>query len=474
MLKENEIYIIDDGHQATIFDIVGINLYNVTHTGAEIIKDFFFKKKDIKKIAQEHKIEKEKIMGFISKIEEIIEEKRRNLRPSGYAPNAISRLNINVSHKCNFACKYCYANHGTYGGSASIMSIHTAIQTVKFFCEKFDRIDSVVFFGGEPLLNMPAIEIIIKNFHSFCKSRRMRLPQFVVLTNGSIYTEKIATVLDKYNVALSISIDGPSQIHDKIRRYKKNGRGTLKTILSNIERYKKFSNIALWYEATYTPFHKRKKMDRAQTKYFIENNTGIKKGTISDAFLPQKHIDEMKYYCFTLDEIFSDFKYIGKIVESSLNNILKGKSFNWDIGKMISYFVERQPSHLFCTAGLQTYIVTPDGNIYPCQFFIDERFKLGSVFEGFNEGKLAEFSFFINKATNPKCKDCWLRFVCETCMGQFYQMTGEFAIPEMYCKFKKKLWEIFLMKINKIFSDANKREKFISNFNRLSKGGIAK
>lgn len=215
-------------------------------------------------------------------------------------------------------------------------------------------------------------------------------------------------------------------------------------------------------------------MDRAQTKYFIENNTGIKKGTISDAFLPQKHIDEMKYYCFTLDEIFSDFKYIGKIVESSLNNILKGKSFNWDIGKMISYFVERQPSHLFCTAGLQTYIVTPDGNIYPCQFFIDERFKLGSVFEGFNEGKLAEFSFFINKATNPKCKDCWLRFVCETCMGQFYQMTGEFAIPEMYCKFKKKLWEIFLMKINKIFSDANKREKFISNFNRLSKGGIAK
>ena len=473
MIKKNDIHIIEDGSRAVVFDIVGMNILNVTHIGAEIIRDFFFNKKGVEKIAQEHKIEKEKIMGFISKTEELLEKKRKNLRPSRYTPNAISRLNINVSHKCNFACKYCYANGGTYGGKASIMSISTAVQTAKFFSENFDEIDDVVFFGGEPLLNIAAIESICRTFNSVSRKKGTPPPQFAVLTNGSIYTDEIAKVLDKYKVALSISIDGPADIHDKIRVYK-NGRGTFTTIMKNIDKYKQFPNISLWYEATYTPLHKIKGISRTQTQHYIENYTGIKKGTITDAFLPKNHLDEMKNYCFTLEEMFSDFDSIENIVETSLNNILEGKSFNWDIGEMISYFVRRQPSHLFCTAGLQTFIVTPDGNIYPCQFFIDDRFKLGSVFEGFKEDSVNKFISFFDKTSNPKCKDCWLRFVCETCLGQFYQMTGKFEIPEELCIYKKKLWEVFLLKLSKIFSDDNKRERFIKNFNSLSKGGVAK
>uniref|UniRef100_A0A7C4YDI8 Radical SAM protein n=1 Tax=candidate division WOR-3 bacterium TaxID=2052148 RepID=A0A7C4YDI8_UNCW3 len=467
MLNKEEVFFIEDEQNTIILDIIGMCLYNVSKIGGMIVRDVLLGK-ETKETAKKFNIEEEKINKYILNMMETIKKNLKNIISSTPSKDVISRLNINVAHACNFACKYCYAGHGLYDSPIEeVMSSEIAQITAEFFLRNFEKIKGVVFFGGEPLLNIKAIEKICETFDKYVKENP---PEFAVLTNGSIFNNDIANVLSKYHIAVNISIDGPQEIHDNLRTYK-NGKGTFQEIVKNIERFKEL-NITIWYEASYTPLHKKMNINKHQLKNFIENELGIKNGTITDVFLPLKSINNMKNYCFTMDEILGDFDSFYKLIDISLSDILEGKSFNNNIGRLASYFIKKIPSYYICPAALQTFTVTPKGDIYPCQFFIEDKFKLGNVYNGINEGKRENFINKLDKRLKKECKDCWVKFFCETCPGQYYQMTGKLELPGLYCKSNKELWEVFIRKISKILCNPEKKERFVKNFNELSKGGI--
>ncbi|MDR1643962.1 MAG: 4Fe-4S cluster-binding domain-containing protein, partial [Clostridiales bacterium] len=66
-------------------------------------------------------------------------------------------LTLNVSNMCNMACRYCYAEGGTYHSPKRLMSKETARLAVDFFMRQRGKITDIKFFGGEPLLNVPVI-----------------------------------------------------------------------------------------------------------------------------------------------------------------------------------------------------------------------------------------------------------------------------------------------------------------------------
>ncbi len=72
-------------------------------------------------------------------------------------PHALAKLSLHVAHLCNLQCTYCYAQGGDYGQGPSMMSQSVARSAVDSMAERYGRIDTVQFFGGEPLLNWPTI-----------------------------------------------------------------------------------------------------------------------------------------------------------------------------------------------------------------------------------------------------------------------------------------------------------------------------
>ena len=72
------------------------------------------------------------------------------------------RITILTTLQCNFACDYCYqGEHGDSGRPAEQMSIDTAAQVAAWIAKQVEEVQPrrlvLTFFGGEPLLNVPAM-----------------------------------------------------------------------------------------------------------------------------------------------------------------------------------------------------------------------------------------------------------------------------------------------------------------------------
>ena len=72
----------------------------------------------------------------------------------------IASLQLLVCNECNMACKYCYAHCGTYNEKSTKMDFNTAKNAIDFIYSEYEELDTLTFFGGEPLLCITLIEQI--------------------------------------------------------------------------------------------------------------------------------------------------------------------------------------------------------------------------------------------------------------------------------------------------------------------------
>ncbi|MBU7015798.1 MAG: radical SAM protein [Theionarchaea archaeon] len=144
---------------------------------------------------------------------------------------------IVVTYQCNLRCSYCYQD--------DVLSTHpagweTRVLTRHLVDDLYDAILSaenilshtgshIVLYGGEPFLfqNREIVEYILK------KGKDLGYT-FRAITNGT-QVEAFVDMFREYDVhSLSITLDGPKDIHDS-RRSKANGKGTFDDIIANIE-----------------------------------------------------------------------------------------------------------------------------------------------------------------------------------------------------------------------------------------------
>ena len=69
-------------------------------------------------------------------------------------------LVLHIANCCNMRCEYCYESHSTYISTPGMMSIETAIRTLKLYYSRYSYIREIKLFGGEPALNQPVIEAV--------------------------------------------------------------------------------------------------------------------------------------------------------------------------------------------------------------------------------------------------------------------------------------------------------------------------
>lgn len=148
-----------------------------------------------------------------------------------------------LTETCNFRCGYCFVkNQATIGYREEYMTKKTAFKALDFFChmmkkdpEQFEMEKTIIFYGGEPLMNWTVFEILLTKIKNYKKIKK--LPKKLALnlvTNGTLLTKHIAKVLKNNNVQVSISIDG-DKLATNSNRFYRNGKPVYDDIIKGFK-----------------------------------------------------------------------------------------------------------------------------------------------------------------------------------------------------------------------------------------------
>ncbi len=150
------------------------------------------------------------------------------------------RVTILTTLQCNFACDYCYQGERAGAGlPADRMSIDTAAQVAAWIASRVEEVQPrqlvLTFFGGEPLLNVPAMFEIAGRLSKHAASRGVA-QSVNIITNGLLLTPAIVqTMLPLGLTGVKVTLDGDRDTHDRMRPLR-GGQGTFDRIIENVRR----------------------------------------------------------------------------------------------------------------------------------------------------------------------------------------------------------------------------------------------
>lgn len=145
---------------------------------------------------------------------------------------AMERLTVIIkpTSDCNLRCKYCYVGEPI----KSLMNIEAARVIMKKIIERLSDSDTAfIWHGGEPML---AGLDFYRQVAEFCREMRKRGYEISnsIQTNGTLITESWADFFKEESFSVSLSIDGPQEVHD-IMRIDASNKGSFSDVQRGIE-----------------------------------------------------------------------------------------------------------------------------------------------------------------------------------------------------------------------------------------------
>lgn len=354
----------------------------------------------------------------------------------------LRKLILNISNSCNLQCEYCYANGGNYHSKDSLMDSATAKDAIDKFIYMFKEIQYVQFFGGEPLLNYQLMEYVCEYITNLYKTEKIHImPQFGIVTNGTIINDNILRILSVYNIAVTISCDGPREINDKLR-VNKNHEGVYCIISKNIERIQKEANILPNIEVTYTKYHHDQGIKIVDLLNFFKKRFNIENVHVAPVSIEKTHELALANYEDFLETISSE--------NIKKNNII------FKVRNIIYNLQHKCGDCKICGAGTDTFSVNVDGNVYPCFMMTDiEAHNIANTKmnkdEFMNSLKKAKNTYSFNKCKQLPCSNCFNNLLCNGCMGNNYFETNDPFVPSgEQCKFLKELTERVILELSNL------------------------
>ena len=311
---------------------------------------------------------------------------------------------IFIEGRCNMLCGFCC--------HAAMDARKTPIISAEKWGSIFKKAKSLLHLtvtGGEPFIRKDFVEII-DNIIQNCG-----VPRISIKTNG-FYKDRIKDFIPKLinkhkntEFTLSVSLDGPEEVHDKVRNFK----GAYNKVLETIDVMKTYRN---------------------QPNFFLRLASVITKDNkhILEDFFNQTSSWPIDFHELILVrdvpvkeqlELKEDYKRLGKIQlkRSSTNWI---KSFNGKLfDKIYLETIKRIDSNKVyspCLAGERFVEIFPDGVVRGCE--VKKMWnisKIGSV----NEGNLDIVDIIKSrkaKEFSKVAKKCTCTFECANAINTVY------------------------------------------------------
>lgn len=355
----------------------------------------------------------------------------RSIRPILKKRRGIRHLELLVTHRCNMACRYCYGAHGQeewdqgpylYGADSGGMTFDTAKKGVDYLFEASgpQKELSVIFFGGEPLLEIDLLERIVPYIRAKEKETGKKA-DLSLSTNGLLLTPKIVDFLAKNRIGCQVSIDGPAGIHDRTRLLP-NGKGSYDAIVPGVKRL--ISRRLGKVPARVTAVRELIDLEGVVSHLFglgfgsVHVEPAI--GSSGDMGVTNEDVEEIKRQ----NEALALF-----LVESVKNN----RFFNYSnlVKHIRQTRVVKERLAYYCGAGRTYFALAQDGGFYPCHRFVGmDEYRMGDVAEGIDlafQKKIVSLTV----DNRPVCRECWARYLCGGgCWKHAVDAHGSLGTPE--------------------------------------------
>ncbi len=341
----------------------------------------------------------------------------------------LSTLVLEVAQDCNLHCTYCYADGGTYGAVPCLLSPETALRAVRYLLDNSGDLDhvSLIFFGGEPLLNMPAVRAATGEAISYGRKMGKQV-HFSLTTNGTLLDAEIVAFLHTNRVTVAVSMDGPRDIHDH-NRPDESGNGSYSEIVSRLGPLLEDSPVPVAARVTLAPdqWHRVAEVfDHLMGLGFHE--VGIAPvSPVSQALLP------------TAEQDTALLKGFGLLAERFVAHARKGLVMPFsNILDLLGRIHLGQTKSVSCGAGFGYMAVDAKGGLFPCHRLTGEAdFCSGSLETGIDTNRIRSCLGSLNEGREESCSKCWARTLCAGgCHYENHLRENHLGLPRgTSCKF---------------------------------------
>lgn len=354
--------------------------------------------------------------------------------------NVIKALCLHVAHTCNLNCAYCFASQGKFHGERALMPFEVGKRALDFLIENSGGRHNleVDFFGGEPLMNWDVVKRLVAYARTIEKEKGKNF-RFTLTTNGMSIDSDVIDFANREMSNVVLSLDGRREVHDRYR-VDYQGQGSYDRVVP------KFQELV----------RARGGKDYYMRGTFTHQNPDFLKDIDAMLDLGFDQLSMEPVVCapgdpaaLTEEDKAIVMEQYERLAQKMLERRKEGRPFTF-----YHYMVDLESGPCIykrisgCGSGTEYMAVTPWGDLYPCHQFVgEEKFRLGSVFEGVTNHTVQEEFRGCNVYARPDCADCWAKLYCAGgCAANAYHATGSIGGIYRYgCELFKKRMECAIM-----------------------------
>ncbi|MCU6735673.1 anaerobic sulfatase maturase [Diplocloster agilis] len=310
-----------------------------------------------------------------------------------------------ASSNCNMHCDYCFycdeakkREQYSYG----YMEADTAENMVKKALEEAEDQCTFAFQGGEPTLaGLPFFQHFVSAVEQYNKKG---LPvSYAIQTNGFDLAEEWFPFLKKHKFLVGVSLDGPKSCQD-MHRHGPSGASTFQRVWSTIRKLKKYGiefNVLTVLNGSNAP--KIREIYRFLTEKEIWYQQYI------PCLDPLGENKGKEGYSLSADQLGEALK---ELFDLWYEDLIHGKYVyirqfeNW-VGILKGFVPES--CNMCGRCSVQT-VVEANGDVYPCDFYVVDRYRIGNVntdsFADMRNSDTAREYLEPSLETDEACKDC--------------------------------------------------------------------
>jgi serine-type anaerobic sulfatase-maturating enzyme len=327
---------------------------------------------------------------------------------AGPVPRISSLLIKPASAVCNLDCEYCFYLDRAADPYSALPGRRMTLETLERLVDTylFYSYPSSVFAfqGGEPTLaGLPFFEKLIE-----FQQRHGRGGQSVanaLQTNAVLIDKNWCDLFRQYQWLLGVSLDGPEEIND-LYRFNKEHRGTWKRVMQSIELLQagkvEFNILCVLNAAN---VEKPRELYRFYRKLGVDNVQFIPLAEFDAQGNPLPFTITPEQYGRFLCEVFE--------LWWPERRKMRIRFFD----NLAEALAGQKPGSCTLHETCDSYVVVEyNGDVYPCDFFVESPWKLGNItLDSWGEiaRRTRRYAFAAKKTlAHPECQVCEYQSVC--------------------------------------------------------------
>jgi len=370
-----------------------------------------------------------------------------------------------ASADCNMACDYCYYRHvgGLYGRPKAP---RMDVRIVAELCKQYLALEPVEpkfgWQGGEPtLMGLPFFRQALDAQKK--AERGSQVFRNTIQTNGVVLNDEWCRFLRDNRFLVGLSVDGPPALN-RLRRFA-NGRPTYDIAMKALDLLKKH---AVEFNVLIVISTANVGQPREVFRFLVENE--LRFAQLIPCTEPDRHGDGLSEHSITAAQ-YGEFMvaFFDAWVENDDPGYYVRRIDNW-----LHVFFGLEPEMCEYRGDCSNLVtVEYNGDVYPCDFFVEPRYLMGNVLHVTLEQMLSgkPYREFVRAAQHipAVCESCEWLFVCH---GGCYRHRGKLGlapddVPHL-CEANKRIFSHVFARLNELLARPVKPRlhAFLNNIRR--------